>query len=134
MDDSTKRIERLGPDQRDDLRPRGVAARFLSESLKSFRQSFARGGAAIDLKAIVEDALFARRNRPIAQRRDVRIDQALLVCPPTGRVARIIGMIKDGDAERFLTERPLHVAPRRPLLLAIAAAQPFGIEMRLARV
>src|SRR2546421_12050294 len=97
---ATKRIERLGSNQRDDLWPRGVAAGFLGESLKSFRQSFARGGAAIDLKAIVEGAFFARRNCPIAQRRDVRIDQALLVCPPTGRVAWIIGMIKDGDAER----------------------------------
>ena len=35
---------------------------------------------------------------------------------------------------RFVAERLLHGAPRRALLLAIAATQPIGIQMRLAGI
>ena len=74
-----------------------------------------------------------RPDRPVAEGGDVWIDQTLFVGAPAGGMVGVGGMIENGDAEGFVSERALDVAPRGALLFALAAAQSVRVQMRLAR-
>src|SRR5205085_2359806 len=88
------------------------------EGGKARCQLVVRCGASINHQSMPKNTLLSRSQQPVAERGDVRIDQPLLVGAPTGGMVWIGGMIQDGDAEGFASERPLDVAPGGALLLA----------------
>ena len=95
-----------------------------SERFKTRLQLLARCRAAVNQKPIVKDTLLPRGNRPIRERRNIRIDEALLVRAPAGRVVRVGRMIKNRDADVLIAERAFDIAPSRALLLTCAPARP----------
>src|SRR2546422_546576 len=111
-----------------------AAARFAGERFKARRQLFARGGASVNHNLIAEEAFLFRGDRPVAERRNIWINQTLLIHAPGGWMIGISRMIEHGDAKDRVAKWALDVTPRGPLLLAIAAAQPVCIEVSLARI
>src|SRR5205807_3301088 len=105
---------------------------FGDEAFKPCRQLLTRRRAAVNEKPIAESLRLVRRQRPVTERRNVRIDQPLLVSAPAGRMVRIGWMIENRDAESFASKRPLDVAPRGALLFAFTAAQPVRVQVCLA--
>ena len=75
------------------------------------------GGAAIDEELVMEPALLVRGKGPVIQAGNVRVDEALFVHTPGGRVIWILGMVKDGDAESVVAEGTFDGAPGGALLL-----------------
>ena len=92
----------------------------------------ARCRAPVNHQPILKHALLFRRNEPVAQPRDIRIDQSLLVGAPAARMVGISRMIEDDNAERLVSERPLDVAPYGTLLFAFPTAESIDIEINLA--
>ena len=100
-----------------------MAARVAAKVFKSLGQLFAGRGAAINQKPIAEALGLPGRERPVAERGNVRIDQSLLVGAPAAGVIWIRGVIEYRDAKRFASKRALDVAPGGALLFALASAQ-----------
>jgi len=84
----------------------------------------ARRRAAINQKLVAEALGLLGGERPIRQSGDVRVNEALLVRAPAGRMVWIAGMIENGDAEYLIVEWALDIAPGGALLLALPVAQP----------
>ena len=108
--------------------------RIAGEAFKPLRQLFACCGTAINQKLVAEAPGLVCGERPVSERRDVRVDQPLLVGAPAGRMIGVAGMVEDGDAEYVISERALDVAPRGALLFACPVAQPVRVEVSLARI
>ena len=69
------------------------------------------GGAAIDEELVMELTLLVGGKGPVVQAGNVRVDEALFVHTPCGRVVRILEMVKDGDAESVVAEGTFDGAP-----------------------
>src|SRR4030095_7601273 len=116
----------------DRLRARGrVAARITGHVFKTFRQLLTRRRPAVNQQPVAEPLRLARGQCPVPERRNVRVNQSLLVSAPARRVIRGAGMIKDGDAEYFLAKRTLDVTPGRALLFGLPIAQTVRVQVRL---
>ena len=81
------------------------------------------GRAAVNEELIPEALFLAGGNGPVAQSRNIRIDESLLVNAPGRRMIWVFGMIKDGNAKDPVAKGLLHGAPGGALLFPVAAAQ-----------
>ncbi len=93
-----------------------------------------RRRTAIDKQPVAEALGLFRCQGPIAEGRNIRIDQTLFIGTPAGGMVRIAGMIENRDAEGFASKRALDVAPRGALLFALPAAESVRVQVCLTRV
>src|SRR5213075_2398859 len=88
----------------------------------------------VNSQLILEASFLSCRDKPITERGNVWVDQALFICAPTGGESWVARVIENGNAECFVSERTFDVAPGGPLLFAGAIAQAVGIQVGLARI